>query len=283
MSENQNRGLRDFSKYDTMETEELEQILRLDAEAPEGTESDIEILLYIMGVLAGRKNNKHITRNTAAKAWESFQTNYMPSECIEHTPRKAHRFTKPWVRRLISAAAMIALLIFIPFSARALSLEKLWDIFARWAKETFSFVSEEYSEIREPDTENGEEYISLQDALEKNNINTDIVPIWIPDGFVLEKIEKIVSPIQEIYRAYYRDGDKELKIRVQTYIEGDPGKVEIDKDLIEIHKVNNIEYYIVSNHAQVQAIWTIDSYECYIAGDISIEELKNMIDSIEKG
>ena len=36
MSENQNCGIRDFSKYDEMTTEELEEILRLDAETPAG-------------------------------------------------------------------------------------------------------------------------------------------------------------------------------------------------------------------------------------------------------
>ena len=43
MSENQNCGIRDFSKYDEMTTEELEEILRLDAEMIDGQESDTEI------------------------------------------------------------------------------------------------------------------------------------------------------------------------------------------------------------------------------------------------
>ena len=35
MSENQNRGIGELSTYDAMTTEELEEILRLDAQAPE--------------------------------------------------------------------------------------------------------------------------------------------------------------------------------------------------------------------------------------------------------
>ena len=57
MSEKQSRGIGDLSKYDAMTTEELEEILRLDAEAPEEQESDIEKILYIMEVLAERKRN----------------------------------------------------------------------------------------------------------------------------------------------------------------------------------------------------------------------------------
>ena len=77
MSENLNR---DFSKYEAMSTEELEEILRLDAEAPEGAQSDTELVLYILEVLASRRNTNNITGNTAQEAWESFQQNYMPEE-----------------------------------------------------------------------------------------------------------------------------------------------------------------------------------------------------------
>ena len=77
MSEKLNR---DFSRYEAMTTEELEEILRLDAEAPEGAGSDTELILYILEVLASRKNAKNITGNTAQAAWESFQQNYMPEE-----------------------------------------------------------------------------------------------------------------------------------------------------------------------------------------------------------
>ena len=45
MSENLNR---DFSQYEAMTTKELEEILRLDAEAPEGAQSDTELILFIL-------------------------------------------------------------------------------------------------------------------------------------------------------------------------------------------------------------------------------------------
>ena len=57
MSEQLDRRARDFSKFDSMTTEALQQILRLDAMKPEGEESDAEELFYIMGVLADRRRN----------------------------------------------------------------------------------------------------------------------------------------------------------------------------------------------------------------------------------
>ena len=157
MSENLNR---DFSKYEAMSTEELEEILRLDAEAPEGAQSDTELVLYILEVLASRRNTNNITGNTAQEAWESFQQNYMPEE-----PQKPVGTKKSvlWMRKLAAAAAVVALLIFIPISAHALTLEEMWDIFARWAKETFSFVSGESAEVSEPMSDDQREFTSSEE------------------------------------------------------------------------------------------------------------------------
>ena len=77
MSENTNRRDQDFAKYDAMSTEELEEILRLDLDAPPEQESDTQVLLAIMEVLAQRKKEPE---NKAFEALESFRRNYMPEE-----------------------------------------------------------------------------------------------------------------------------------------------------------------------------------------------------------
>lgn len=277
MSENLNR---DFSKYEAMETEELEEILRLDAEAPVGVESDTELIFYILEVLASRRNTENITGNAAQKAWESFKQNYMPEEPLEPVEVK-----KPasWMRRLVAAAAVVALLIFIPISTSALTLQEVLDIFARWAKETFSFVSSENAEIGEPSPEDEESYTSLQAALIDDNRNPDIVPIWIPDGFAVEKIEKDVTPIQETYLARYNNGTQAFFIRIQNYLDGDFQKVEIEDDYFEIYTVSSVDYYLFENDDQYRVCWVVDSYECIISGDLSIKDIKLMIESIGKG
>ena len=277
MSENLNR---DFSKYEAMSTEELEEILRLDAEAPESAQSDTELVLYILEVLASRRNTNYITGNTAQEAWESFQQNYMPEE-----PQKPVETKKPvlWMRRLVAAAAVVALLIFIPISAHALTLEEMWDIFARWAKETFSFVSGESTGVSDPVQEDPRDFTSLQELLQKEMRDSSIVPTWIPEGFVLDKIEKDSSPLREIYTVLYLDISKELRIQVTTYLSGDIRNHEVENDSVEIYTHNGIDYYFLKNVDQHRVFWMVDSYECDISGDVSIDELKKMIDSIQKG
>ena len=274
MSDNLNR---DFSQYENMETEELEKILLLDAEAPTGTQTDTELLLYILEVLAIRKNTTNTTGNAAQQAWKSFEQNYMPKKPAKPA---AVRKSAPWMRRLAAAAAAIVLLITIPVAAKALTLGEIWGIFVRWTQETFSFVSNNDAFLVGPVKDDSLEYSSIQDILKKNGRDYHIVPTWIPDGFVLKSIKRDVTPVQEMYIAHYANGDRVLAIHVQTYMTEDPWKVEANADSLEIYTVSGTDYYIFKNIDQLDACWIAGFYECSISGDLSIEELKLMIDSI---
>lgn len=281
MSENLNR---DFSQYDLMETEELEKILRLDAEAPEGAESDTELLLYVMEVLARRRNNNHnIAEKNAHSAWSEFQAHYMPEIKLDNPKKEKRHHTSPWLRRAVSIAAVLVLVLSIPVTAKALSIGEIWDIFARWAKETFSFVSGENTEVSEPSPENINTADSLHEALHKFKLDSSILPNWIPNGFELDKVEEDISPIQKSYTALYLDGDMYLRIQVRTHLSEDIQNNEIENEPIEIYVSDGIEYFIFQNLDQLRAIWAVDSYECLITGDVTLDEIKMMIDSIEKG
>lgn len=283
MSENRDRRTDRLSKYDSMPTEALEEILRLDAEAPEEQESDTELLLYVMGVLANRRRNTDITGNTAQQAWESFQKNYLDEECLEDMQEtKKNRIAAPWLRRLAAAAAVIVLVVGLPLSANAFGWEDIWNIVARWAKETFSFVSEN-EERREPSSERKDEESSLQKVLADSQRKSDIVPTLIPERFVLDKIEKDITPAWETYRAIYLDGENELMILVQVRTSTHQQSLEIDEDSAEIYTVAGVEYYIFNNMEQLQIMWNMQECDCSISGDLSMDEAKQMIDSIGKG
>ena len=276
MSENQNRG---FAKYDTMATEELEEILRSDSQSPEGQESDGELLLYVMGVLAHRKRNSENPGKTAQEAWESFEKHYLPEEEEAHTV-KSNRIG---LRRWIAAAAVLAILVSIPFTASALTWDEIWNAVATWAKETFSFTSQGQPAPTEPSTEDARSYNSLQELLAETNSATDIVPTWIPERYTLQDITMDENPMRRSYTAIYTDSNTMLRVSVQSYLDADAEKLEITEDLREIYKVKGVEYYIISNFDQLRAVWIKDSYECNISGDLTVEEMKTMIDSIGKG
>ena len=286
MSEEQCRGARDFTRYDSMTTEGLEKILRLDAEAPMEQESDTELILYVMEVLAKRENKEN-TGKTAQESWESFQKHYLPqdSEHREHTQKAATngKTPQPWLRRLIACAAAIVLVLCIPMTAKAFGWKDLWNVVAKWATETFSFVGVEDSVDSEPSPTFRDERATLQEVLSNSQRESDFIPTWVPDGYQLIKIDKKVTPERENYSAFYVDGDRELTIRVQTLISPDSFNVEIEEDVIEVYEASGVKYYIFSNMDKIRVIWATKSYECNVSGDISVDDAKMMIDSIGKG
>ena len=223
-----------------LSTEELERILRQDAEAPEEQETDTDFLLEVMEVLAERNRENDHTPKTAEEAWESFQKHYAPKSGSSRSAQPVC----PWIRRLIAAVAALVLILCIPVTARAFGWEELWDVVARWAKETFSFVSGDAEQVSEPSPTYDGEVTSFQEFLERNKVDSSMIPTWISNEFVLEKVEKDIMPGIEIYRAFYRCGSKEMKIRVKMYSLGDSGSIEVENP-VEIYEKLGIEYYIL--------------------------------------
>ena len=277
MSENQNRGNVDFAQYDSMATEELEEILRLDAEMPEGQESDTDKILYIMEVLAERKRNNSHTGKTALEAYESFKQNYMPETDNNVIPIKIKRPLPRWFRHLAATAAVLAILLTGAVTAKAFGLD-VWKAVVQWSQETFHF-----GEQGGTDVNNKLPYTSLQDALEKGNVPTWLVPTYIPGGFELTDIDVQTTPLKKTYTARYTYGEKVLVIAVRDHLNRDPAYVEQSEGLVEEYDVFEITYYLFSNQGKSRTAWLYESYECTISGDVTIEELKTMINSIQKG
>lgn len=286
MSENRNRGSRDFSKYDAMKSEELEEILRLDADAPEGTETDTELVLYVMGVLADRRRNSCHTGNTAQEAYESFMQNYLSGEDdIETAPETESKpvvHSVRWLHRITAAAAVLAVVLLGTMAADAFGID-VWGTFAKWTKETFHFAGREQEEIDEPDSNCELLYASLQEALAHHDENYQMVPAWVPSGYTLTEMFIEDTPLQKTYIAYYENGEKVLSITVLSMIKTCPEQIEKSNDVIDAFESAGTMYYIFSNNEQIQAAWVTDSYVCQISGDLTIDEVYKMIESTEKG
>ena len=280
MSDNQNCGISEYAKFDTMTTEELEEILRLDLIAPDGQGSDTETLLYVMEVLADRRNMNGHAENEALKAYESFKQNYMPE--IKTAPKtvvKRRRSKIYWLRKLSAVAAVFLIVFLGSITAKAFGVD-IWEAVITWTQETFHIGG---TQPDGPDIDKEIPFASLQEALQQAKIDVPLVPTWIPDEYVLTDIRIEETPVQDIYNAIYHNGDKTLKITVRNHLTANPEYMEQSSDFNEIYEVAGIKYYIFTNNTQIQAVWTHDSYECYLSGHVTIDELKMMIDSIKKG
>ena len=287
MPDTRNRRDSEFAKYDAMSTEELQQLLREDASKPVGEESDTDVLFYVMEVLAKRRKERNEGKSPE-EALESFKLKYHTENEIssdsESVPvASKRRSIGRWMQGLVAAAAILIFVIGGSITAHAMGFD-LWEIIAKWTQETFHFgYAEQIAESNAPSPDVIYPCASLQEALTKNNITTKLVPTWIPDGYIEDEVEVTLTPKHRAYKARYEQGESIIAIRIAEYLDSYPMQIEKSDDLIEIYTSNGVDYYIFQNYDQLKAVWNLDCFECYIAGPITISEIKEIINSIGKG
>ena len=292
MPNNQNRNNQDFSRFDSMTNEELEEILRLDVQKTEGEESDLEMLLYVMEVLAVRRKNSENPRKDAGEAFETFKEHYMPDDLSDDAEQvslkpqvinmKPTKHLRPWLSRLVATAAILALVLVSSVTVHAMGID-IWNIIVTWTQETFQLGNTGQNESNIPDTDDKRIYATLQEALEHKSITTPLAPNWIPEEYNLVDIRVDETPMQLVFVAFYQCKDSKIKIQVKLYLDSDPQQIEQSDSLVETYESEGIIYYIFSDYNQLRAVWIRENYECYISGELTPEEIKAMIDSIEKG
>lgn len=283
----QNRNEDVFAKYNAMSTEELQQILREDASKPEGQEeTSTEALFYIMEVLAQRRRarNEGKTPEEALEAFHKYYEEDEESSKSEREPaaRKKNRTLPNWARRLAAAAAIVILIFSCTLTAKAFGFD-LWEIIVKWTQETFHIGYVSDSPSKEPSPESTQIFESLNQLMKQYNITTPLVPKWIPDGYEEASVQSFETPKQRQLFGRYQKGDKVIKIWIEDYLNADPTQIEQNESVVEVYEVEGVKYYIFSDNDSLQAAWIRDHYYCYISGPLTLSEIKEMINSIEKG
>ena len=270
-----------FSQYDSLPTEELQEILRKHAHGELETEPDTDELYYIMEVLARRREEEDPRAfRSDEEALADFRKNYM-SKAKQESRTKVIQFPSRFLKTV--AAVLVAVLILAvgtSVTAEAFQID-IWGKFANWTKEIFQFTdTPQGTTAANPEQEYNAELKSLQDALVQNGIMEEIVPTWLPKEYIFSDINVVCSPREKSISAKFERNDEKLIISIRQTIGVPANQVEKNDDLLEAYVVNGVEYYIFSNTETLQAAWSIGEFECIIIGKITLEEMKAMIDSI---
>lgn len=288
MPDSKSRRDTELAKYEAMSTEELQALLREDASKPEGDETNMEVLFYVMEVLAKRRQ-AHQEGKTPEEALESFVKNYMPEDENASSSERgsaARSFktnARRWMSGLIAASVAIVLILGTSFTASAFGFD-LWEVVTKWTQETFHFgYSTNTYDPSSPEKIDNISYSGLQAALDNFDVTLALAPQWFPEGYVEADVRTQDTPKQREFIAKYQNGDNSIRIRISDYLDGSPEQIERSDSLLEVYTANEISYYIFDNNGILQATWIVDGFECYISGPISLSELKQMIDSIQKG
>lgn len=270
-----------FSKYDSMPTEELQEILRKHANGELQTEPDTDELYYMMEVLARRREEEDPQAfRSNEEALADFRKHYMPKE-KRVVRSKVIRFPNRALRT-VAAVLVVVLILAVGTSITAEALQiDIWGKFANWTKEIFQFSdTPQGTTAPDPEKEYNAELKSLQDALNDHKIIEKLAPTWMPEGYKYKDLKVTETPRVLNIGATYAQNDETLIIKIRQTIGVQAPQVEKNDDFLELYVVDGVEYYIFSNTETLQAAWSIGEFECIIGGKITLEEMKRMIDSI---
>jgi len=194
---------------------------------------------------------------------------------FESSPKKVKktaRFKRPLARIAIIAAALCAFV----FTAQASGFDILGAI-ARWTSEQFSFVKA--GEQKDPLQEN-EAYASLQKVLDDFGVTESLVPTWFPEGTHFFEVRVQEEKNRVFIFATYTLGNGEFYISIRKVAGAPYMEIEINDPDVEAHIAGGIEHHLMADVKQRKATWNNGPWECYIAGDLTRDDLLLMIDSI---
>lgn len=181
------------------------------------------------------------------------------------------------------------LLVFIFSSVvvtQALNIN-LWEKFIHLEDETLELNLRNSDNLDIEDESSGllpQTYISFSDAL--NDLGLDVmVPRYIPDDYILNNIVvSKLSSLTDITVSYSGSDDKMFLYTIQILnSNSDDIDKSFEKDNIqfEVYRKNDIDFYILNNLEQKQAVWMVSNQVYSLNGDLTIEQIKEVIDSFE--
>ena len=161
----------------------------------------------------------------------------------------------------------------------------LWTDEQMWLTPN-QIVPVDRNEISVP--EEPEDNAGLQEALEACGLALQVVPRWLPEGFELNELivdDQCDDTMLFFHAAYTRDGDY-LVMSVSVHLEGEDMEVggvtnfQKDEGAPVPYEAGGVTHMLAVNAGRPVAVWASGPAECAISGDITMEELERMIDSI---
>ncbi len=194
-----------------------------------------------------------------------------------------------WVGR--AAAILAALLMLASVSAAAGGCD-LWGLLALWTHEQITLAPGQI-DYMDPDDlhipEEPGEYAGIQEALSAYGMDRPVVPRCLPDGFELEDLiidDETFEGGSIVFFAAYLRGEDCLIQQVDVYLERENrehdtfGHFQKDEGDPVPYEAGGITHLLATNAGRPVALWANGPAECAISGDITMEELKAMLDSI---
>lgn len=290
-----------MSQYEAYSVEELKEALKAIFLFSELNDADIEEMDQIMAVL--RKKAPFYYPHTTEEMWAEFQADYAEElanigirknedteEVVNEAPAvdldgvrsepeaeaessavaavrvKNHRKV---FRIGLIAAAVVALMAIIAITASAMGFN-LWGWVPKWNNEDLRFVAE--------DAPSKGDLEDIPTALAVLNIHEPLYPTWLPED--LEQTESILDSDPLFLHEAFQGDDRFLSITISPADDAETMLYQKEANPPLEYIAGNAVHYIFDNTTEIIAVWYTENYTTVIAGNISIEEMKEIIDSL---
>lgn len=152
------------------------------------------------------------------------------------------------------------------------------DALVEWTSDTIHYLT---GYETNPEEAPEPVYTSLQEVLDEYGVKEKLSPKVFPEDCEFVDASARQTKGMAVFSAEYNISGENMFISIrQVEIDLQPEVEKNDDENVYIHIVNNIEHQITSDVKQTKAIWRNGSWECYVAGNVSKEDLVVMIDSI---
>lgn len=263
-----------YKEFAEMSTAQLDEKLQqeLQKEEPEA-----EVVLGILGVLEEREaDDPVVITKEISDAWETYRKRTEP-------PKKTAR-KRIWLAGVAAAAVICMVILAIP---QRVGAESIFDVFFRWTESIFEFFSPDQNKPKPPtDYVFQTDHPGLQqiyDEVTALGATKPIVPMWVPEGYVLTELKTIqMASVNKVHAVLQSDGSAIiLTYRISADIL--PSKYEKEDPAVETYECAEVQHFIMENVENISVTWTVDGAECSISTDLEKENVYKIIKSIYKG
>jgi len=287
--------MRNNPELETLSMEELQALLVEDFSAEDEETSDPEFITAIMEVMEQKGYAAPQSPDPKA-AWKDFKeiylgetasahgTNFRETDSSNHvslppvsTPKNRKRIS----RYLLAAAVLVVLL---GTAASALRFTDLMQAIAAWTAETFSFAAQNGEEGKTPVL--SDPFESLRDNVARYT-DLKVIPNRGPVGSEEDPDVKLQitgrTGATRILATYITHrGQFTFRVQIYDILPNEYVGIYQKDEGVEVipYEAGGLTHHLMPNLEKNAASWTRGNVECTVQGNLTLEELEDMIDSI---
>lgn len=259
------------AELEQMSSERLRTLLHTETEK---AVPDDDLVLTILHILEDREPDELVPASDREKAaWKLYRKRV-----------KARRKRPVFSGKSLANAAVLVLVVGLLFAAipQEAEADSLWDVLMRWTSNAIEWFSptENKENIQFPFQTDNPGLQQIYNATLELGIEDPLIPMWFPDGYVLDYIKHIDTPREKhIFAHLIKDNEEAVFIIRVSETEVAHGYFAEEDAHISFER-EGVEYVLTQNMEKKVALWHKDNREYFITLDCQDDALQRILDSI---